>query len=105
MNRPLPSSQALYSVPVHDLATAWRQHAMTHHGVDPCTELCAVPVLTIGHSIGWRPAFRLPATRTLVVIHTARPHASAGEARDCLVSLLTAMATEGSITLHGRAAA
>lgn len=105
MNRSIPSSQTLHNVQVHDLASAWQAYAMTVTGVDPATELCAVPVLTIGHSVGWRPAFRVPATRTLVVIHTARPHASAVEARDCLVSLLTAMATEGSITLHGRAAA
>ncbi|MCL7938793.1 hypothetical protein M8009_00555 [Halomonas sp. ATCH28] len=105
MNRQVADSQALHSVPVHDLATAWNSYAMTATGVDPATELLAVPVLTTNNRVAWRPAIRVPATRTLVVVHTAAPHASFDEARQCLSSLLTAMATEGSITLRGRAAA
>ncbi|WFM72919.1 hypothetical protein [Halomonas sp. CKK8] len=105
MIRQAAASQDLHSVPVHDLATAWNAYAMTATGVDPATELLAVPVLTTGHRVGWRPAIRVPATRTLVVVHTAAPHASFDEARQCLSSLLTAMATKGSTTLHGRAAA
>ncbi|MDR5867266.1 hypothetical protein [Halomonas koreensis] len=97
MSQPIPTTQHIASVPVHDLAAAWNVHAVGQGLVDPATELLAVPTLDRNNHVGWRPAFRVPSTSTLVVVHTASPHASCEEARRCLLDLLGAMAAEGSI--------
>ena len=100
-----PAYKALHNVRIHDLAETWARLVVDQGHVDPAIELNAVPVLTTGHAVGWRPAIRIPATRTLIVVHAAAPHAIAAEAIRSLGTLLGAMALAGSITLHGRAAA
>ncbi|MBB3142790.1 hypothetical protein [Halomonas organivorans] len=105
MTNAIPASAHMIAAPVHDLAAAWNQHAVERCQVDPATELLAVPVTRPGRKPGWRPAFRVPATSTLVIVHTASPHASPEQARQCLADLLTAMAAEGSIILQPEIAA
>ncbi len=101
----IPASQHFHNVPVHDLAAAWDQFAGCQGHADPDTELMAVPTIDKHNNPGWRPAFRVPSTKTLVVVFTARPHASFMEAKRCLCELLTTMATEGSIVLQQEIAA
>ncbi|MCK2183542.1 hypothetical protein [Halomonas getboli] len=97
MNHVIPAAALVLPVPVHDLAAAWLQHAERHGAAAPDTELLAVPIIDRNNNPAWRPAIRVPSTRTLLVIHTARPHATEAAATQCLADLLLAMARDGSV--------
>ncbi len=105
MNATIPAAALVLPVPVHDLAAAWHQYAERHGAAAPDTELLAVPVIDRNNNPAWRPAIRVPSTHTLLVIHTARPHATQAAACQCLADLLLAMARDGSIHITQEIAA
>lgn len=86
-------------VAVRYLAEVWQDHAASSGTVNPNTQLTAVPAMVTNLEAGYRPAFYVPDTNTLVVVLMAFPHRTFENAKQCLIDLLEAMQQTGAITL------
>lgn len=105
MIRTSSPSRYLHDVRVHDLAAAWNVHAVSHGLVEPGTQLMAVPAVPGNPEAGYRPAFYVPSSRTLVVVFAAQPHRTYQAAKYCLIDLLDAMHRTGAVNLTTEIAA
>lgn len=90
----------VFTVPVREIADAWREHAQ-HQGItDPETEILARQAVQGSPRAGYRPAWYVPSTGALVVIVAAEPHRTQVEAVNWLRWMLEQLHANGNITLY-----